>query len=129
MHKLNLLPIVVLGVLLLAACAPTTAPAAQPAAAEKAVTGTVTYLLRSALPPTAVIEVVLQDVSKADAPAVTISSQRIEANGRQVPFRYLLKYDTTKIDPKNTYAVRATIKDADKLLFTSTQHYPVITNG
>jgi putative lipoprotein len=93
------------------------------------VTGTVTYLVRSALPPSAVIEVVLQDVSRADAPAETISSQRIEANGKQVPFPYELKYDPAQIDQSHTYAVRATIKDGDRLLFTSTQSYPVITRG
>ncbi len=117
---------------MIAACDPVSPPATKPAGPSlpmAAVTGTVTYLVRSALPPTAVIEVVLQDVSKTDAPAETISSQSIEAQGKQVPFRYLLKYDTTKIDPKNTYAVRATIKDGDQLLFTSTQRYPVITNG
>jgi putative lipoprotein len=119
----------ILGALLLAACTPGSRPATKPAGPSTAVTGTVTYLVRSALPPTAVIEVVLQDVSKMDAPAETISSQRIEANGRQVPFPYVLKYDPAKIDAKNTYAVRATIKDGDQLLFTSTQRYPVITNG
>src|SRR5512134_1384757 len=129
MSKSNMLQVVVLGTLLLTACAPTAAPAAQPAAAGNAVTGTVTYLQRSALPPTAVIEVVLQDVSRMDAPAVTISSQRIEANGKQVPFSYELKYDPAQIDEKNTYAVRATIKDGGKLLFTSTTHTPVITRG
>ena len=85
-----------------------------------AVTGTVTYLERSALPPTAVIEVQLQDVSKMDAPAEVISTQTIEAQGKQVPFPYELKYDPAKIDPAHRYAVRATIKDGGKLLFTST---------
>ncbi len=45
--------------------------------------------------------------SKADAPAETISTPSIEAKGKQVVFRCLLKYNTTKIDPKNTDAVRA----------------------
>jgi putative lipoprotein len=132
MSKSDLVQIVLLGALLLAACGPITPVATKPAgpsSSAMAVTGTVTYLQRSALPTTALIEVVLQDVSKQDAPAATISSQRIEANGKQVPFAFELKYDPAKIDPKNTYAVRATIKDGDQLLFTSTQRYPVITNG
>ncbi len=132
MNKSKVVPIVLLGVLALAACGPITPPATKPAGPSvpvSAVTGTVTYLVRSALPPTAVIEVVLQDVSKMDAPAETISSQRIEANGKQVPFPYVLKYDPAKIDDRNTYAVRATIKDGDQLLFTSTTHNPVITRG
>jgi putative lipoprotein len=134
MNKKNKTGIVslVFGAVMLVACGPTSPPATKPAGPSlpvSAVTGTVTYLVRSALPPTAVIEVMLQDVSKMDVPAETISSQRIEAGGKQVPFPYVLKYDPAKIDPKNTYAVRATIKDGDQLLFTSTQHYPVITRG
>jgi len=98
-------------------------------ATDSVVTGTVTYLQRSALPPTAVIEVQLQDVSRVGAPAVVMSTQTIEAQGKQVPFPYELKYDPAQIDARNTYAVRATIKDGGKLLFTSTTHIPVITNG
>jgi len=131
MNKIGIASLI-FGVVMLAACGPISPPATKPAGPSSpaaAVTGTVTYLVRSALPPTAVIEVVLQDVSRADAPAETISSQRIEAQGKQVPFPYELKYDPAKIDEKNTYAVRATIKDGDRLLFTSTQLYPVITRG
>ena len=128
----NQLSIIVLGVLLLAACTPGSINATKPAgpsAPASAVTGTVTYLQRSALTPTAVIEVQLQDVSKMDAPAEVISTQAIEANGKQVPFPYELKYDPAKIDPAHRYAVRATIKDGDRLLFTSTTVKPVITKG
>jgi putative lipoprotein len=123
---------VLLSLLLLSACTPGAVNATKPAGPDVTaplVTGTVTYVLRSALPPTAVIEVQLQDVSKMDAPAEVISTQTIEAQGKQVPFRYILKYDPARIDPAHRYAVRATIKDGDKLLFTSTQAYPVITNG
>jgi putative lipoprotein len=132
MKQVKFVYFVLLGASMLAACGPITPPGTKPAGPSldaPVVTGTVTYLVRSALPPTAVIEVVLQDVSKMDAPAVTISSQRIEANGRQVPFPYILKYDPAQIDEKNTYAVRATIKDSDRLLFTSTAANPVITKG
>ena len=128
----NQLSIMVLGVLLLAACTPGGVNATKPAgpsAPASAVTGTVTYLQRSALPPTAVIEVQLQDVSKMDAPAEVISTQTIEAQGKQVPFLYELKYAPARIDPAHRYSVRATIKDGEKLLFTSTTSIPVITNG
>jgi uncharacterized lipoprotein YbaY len=132
MNQLKAIFIVLLGILLLAACTPGAVNATKPArlsSPASAVTGTVTYLQRSALPPTAVIEVQLQDVSLADAPAKVISTQSIEANGKQVPFPYALKYVPAQIDSAHTYAVRATIKDGDQLLFTSTQRYPVITNG
>ena len=132
MIKLSQLLIGVLALSLLAACGPIGPAAPKPAGPSvdaPVVTGTVTYLVRSVLPPSAVIDVTLQDVSQQDASAVAINSQRIETNGKQAPFPYLLKYDPTQIDAKHTYAVRATIKDGDKLLFTSTQAYPVITNG
>ncbi len=77
MNKIELGIIALLGVLSLAACEPISPPATKPAGPSlpaSAVTGTVTYLVRSALPPTAVIEVVLQDVSRVDAPAETIST-------------------------------------------------------
>lgn len=118
------------GVLLLAACTPGSRVATKPAGPSLlAVTGTVTYVQRSALPPTARVEVTLQDVSVMDAPAPVLSTQQIGTQGKQAPFPYVLKYNPVQIDPKHTYAVRATIKDGDQLLFTSTQSYPVITNG
>lgn len=132
MIQLRTVHIVLLGVLALTACGPIGPAATKPAGPSfdaPFVTGAVTYLVRSALPPTAVIEVVLQDVSKMDAPAETISSQRIEARGKQVPFPYELKYDPAQIDEKNTYAVRVTIKDGDKLLFTNTTVNLVLTKG
>ncbi len=122
----------VLIVCMLAACDSIGPAATKPAGKiveTAAVTGTVTYQQRSALPTSAVIEVVLQDVSRQDVPAVTLSTQRIEANGKQVPFPYELKYDPARIDERNTYSVRATIKDGDQLLFTSTTANPVITRG
>ena len=132
MKKLDTIMIGLVLSLLLVACDDVSPPATKPASLSEpatAVTGTVNYQVRSALPPTAIVEVVLQDVSRADAPAETISSLRLEAQGKQVPFPYELRYDPAQIDARHSYAVRATIKDGDRLLFTSTQRYPVITNG
>jgi uncharacterized lipoprotein YbaY len=104
--------------------------ATVPASAQSAaVTGTVTYLQRSALPPDAVITVQLADVSKADAPAQIISTQTIESGGNQVPFAYTLPYDPAQIDERYDYAVSARIESAGKLLFINTQRYAVITKG
>lgn len=99
------------------------------AAPQAAVTGTIRYLQRSALPPEAVIDVQLVDVSRADAPATVISSQRIVAGGRQVPFAFELPYDLATIDPRFTYAVQARITIDGRLRFISTQAYQVITGG
>jgi len=99
------------------------------AAARTAVTGTVTYLQRSALPPQAVIEVKLLDVSRADAPAIEIASQTIQTNGRQVPFAFELPYDPAQIDPRFTYAVQARITVDGQLAFINTERFAVITQG
>ena len=92
-------------------------------------TGTVAYLQRIALPPDAVIDVQLQDVSLQDAPATVIASERYIADGRQVPFPYELTYDPAGIDPKHTYAVAARITVDGKLRWINTQHYGVLTRG
>jgi len=99
------------------------------ATAPSVITGTVTYRNRMALPPTAVIEVTLQDISKMDAPAEVISTQRIEAGGKQAPFAYELSYDPAQIDPKNTYSVSARITEGNELLFISDTIIPVLTRG
>ena len=129
---LFILTVLVTGALSLSACTVGSRPATQPAGPASpmtAVSGTVTYRQRIALPPSAVIEVMLADVSRQDVAAEVISTQRIEANGKQVPFPYELPYDPAKIDPRFTYAVSARITDGSQLLFISMQQYPVITNG
>ena len=56
-----------------------------------AVSGTATYRERMALPPGAVLEVVLEDVSRADAPAEVIGLARVENPGNP-PFRFEIAY-------------------------------------
>src|SRR5690554_1874954 len=65
----------------------------------QSITGTVAYRERIALPDQAVVTISLQDVSLADAPAKVITSQRIETQGKQVPFNFKLAYDAAKILP------------------------------
>jgi uncharacterized lipoprotein YbaY len=100
-----------------------------PPSQSAAVTGTVTYLQRIALPPTAVIEVKLQDVSRADAPAITISEVRMVSGGKQVPFPFTLTYSPNQIKPNYTYAVQARILVDGQLRFINTSRYAVITQG
>src|SRR3546814_10253232 len=79
----------------LSACAST-----APAGRTIAVSGSVTYRERIALPPTARIEVKLDDVSLADAPSRTLASQRFAAEGKQVPFAFALTIDRADLDPR-----------------------------
>lgn len=92
------------------------------------VTGTATYLDRALLPPGAVLEVYLEDVSRAGAPAEVIATDRQEALGAP-PYPFALAYDPARIDPRFTYAVRARVTLGDRLLMTTDTHVPVITGG
>ncbi len=93
-----------------------------------AITGSVTYFERIALPDGAVVTVELLDTSIADAAATVIASQSFEVNRLQVPFPFALVYDATLIEENRTYTVRATITLDDQLLFTTTTAVPVITD-
>ena len=96
--------------------------------ASKSVTGTVTYRERMALTPDAVVEVQLLDASLADASAIVIAEQTIQPK-HQVPIPFELSYDPAVIDERMTYAVRATIREGEQLIFTTDRSYRVLTHG
>jgi copper homeostasis protein (lipoprotein) len=100
----------------------------QAAAGAAQVKGTATYRERIALTPDAVFEALLEDVSKADAPAVVVGSVRIEKPG-QVPIGFEIPYDPARIDQSHSYSVRARILVGQRLLFTTDRAYPVLTRG
>jgi putative lipoprotein len=89
------------------------------------VTGTAAYKERIALPPNAVLEVVLEDVSKADVKAEELGRVRIEQLGSP-PFRFEIPYDPARIDPRHRYALRARILADGKLLFINDRSYAVL---
>jgi len=95
---------------------------------QEKIQGSVTYLERIALPPNAQLEIVLADVSLADAPYQAISEKKIKPVG-QVPIQFELNYDPKKIITNHTYAVMARITDDGRLLFINDQSYQVITRG
>lgn len=98
-------------------------------AAPGTVRGTVSYRSRMALPASAIIEVKLQDVSLADAPAKVITKQEMALGERQVPVPFELKFNPLKIDPQHAYSVRASILVDGELRFVSDKAYPVLTQG
>ncbi len=95
----------------------------EPAAGSGTINGNVVYLERSALDPTAVIEVYLM---QNDA---VIATQTIPAEGRQVPIPFELTYDPALIDQTQTYLVSARILVGGAPVFASQAAVPVITNG
>jgi putative lipoprotein len=101
-----------------------TAAAAFAAQAQAILPGTASYLERIALPPNAALDVSLEDISLADAPAVVIGTAHVAPAGNP-PIRFGIGYDPEKILANHRYAVRATIKLGDKLLFTTDTLHPV----
>jgi putative lipoprotein len=81
-----------------------------------------------ALPPGAVLEATLEDVSRADAAAEVIGRTRVEGPGNP-PFRFEIPYDPPRIDSRRRYTVRARIMVDGKPFFTTDQHYAVLTGG
>lgn len=92
------------------------------------VKGTATYLQRMALPPHAVFDAHVEDVSRADASAETIGSVRIVGLGNP-PIAFAIDIDPQRVDERHRYSVRAMITVDGKLLFTTDQYYPVLTQG
>jgi putative lipoprotein len=92
------------------------------------VSGTAAYRERIALPPHAVFEATIEDVSKADAKAEVVASVRLEGFG-QVPVRFEIPYDAARIEQSHRYSVRGRILIDGKLAWTTDRTYPVITGG
>lgn len=98
------------------------------AAHAQSVTGTATFQQRMALPAGAVFEALVQDVSRADAPASVVGSTRIVDPGNP-PIAFSITVDPAKIEPRHRYSVRATIRAEGRLLFTTDRMQPVLTQG
>lgn len=84
-------------------------------------TGSATYRERIALPPDAMLTVTLEDVSRADAPAVTLAQSTAPTSGRQAPLGFSLIYPAAAVRPEAVYAARARITVGERLLFTTTE--------
>jgi putative lipoprotein len=90
--------------------------------------GEVFYLQRSALPPNAVLSVSLQDVSRADTPAVVLARESGPIKG-QVPLPFHLQYDPRQVEPGHRYAISARIEADGKVLFSNPAQVPVQLDG
>ena len=87
-----------------------------------ALSGTVSYKERIALPPEAVIEIVLLDTSRMDASSARIARQTVTTGGGQPPFAYELRYDPADIEEGGSYAVAARALIDDEVRFVSQTH-------
>lgn len=97
---------------------------AQPAAIQ----GTATYRERIALPPGAVLEVELLDISRAGAPAERIAAASLPVQG-QVPIAFTLPFDPARIEERFTYSVQARLLVDGQVAFRSDRINAVLTRG
>lgn len=116
---------VIVAVLALLGCATAGADEGGPVPDSLELTGTVVHLERIALPPDAVLTVTLEDVSRADAPAVILGQTQIILNGQQSPIPFAVLYPRSAVRPEAVYVARARVTQGENLLFTTTQNYPV----
>ncbi|MCZ7544360.1 MAG: YbaY family lipoprotein [Anaerolineae bacterium] len=94
------------------------------------ISGTLTYRERIALPPDAVINVQLRDVSRADAPAVALGEQTLTNYPGQAPIPFAIAYNPDVIAESGSYVIHASITDgAGNLLFITTERFCVLTQG
>lgn len=101
--------------------------AALPAWAEfQTLEGTVAYRERIALPPGALVEVQLVDVSRADAPSTLLGAVTVRPEG-QVPVKWQLTYDDAMVSERGRFAVQAKITVQDRAMFRTTQVFPALT--
>jgi putative lipoprotein len=100
--------------------------ALPPAPPDAALAGTVYYLERIALPPRSTVEVVLEDITIADRPAVAIARTTFSPQDRlPIPFR--LRYAAERVEPNHRYGVRAAILWANGArMFASTDRYAAL---
>ena len=107
-------------------------PEAAAGASKAAVTGAVTYLVRTALPEDAVVTVSIHNKQLADAPPemTLLGEQVIATEGSQVPIAFAVEYDPAAVQEGALYSIGARINDSSGvLLFVSTTVNPVITQG
>lgn len=87
---------------------------------------TAIYRERIALPPDAVFEAELQEISKTGVPVAVLGRARLDPAG-QPPFGFGITYAAVR--PERRYAVCATIVHQGRLLFTTDRLWPVLHGG
>ncbi len=85
------------------------------------VTGKAAYRERMALPSGATFEAALEDVSRADAPAV-ILGRFGPVPATVPPFPFTISFDDAKVTPQGRYNVRASVRHEGRLLFTTDRY-------
>ncbi len=90
--------------------------------------GTAIFRERLALPPKAVFEATLEDVSRADAPGTIIGQTRID-RPKNPPISFRIPFDRQDYDARHRYVVRARITVDGRAMFVTEQPPRVLERG
>jgi uncharacterized lipoprotein YbaY len=104
----------------------TQTPAAASQVAE--LRGNLFLPLDAVLPRGALVEVSLEDVSRADAAAVILAETEIIPVGPP-PYPFVLRYDPERIDPRMRYGLRGTVRANGRLRFINDTHVPAFPDS
>lgn len=119
-------PMILPAALVVAACA---TPGPEMSTGTTIVNVTATYRERIMLTPGHVLNVRVEDVSLADAPARVLAETSEPVTGGP-PYAVTLGFPTSQIDPRHSYAARAEIRDAEgRLVFVTDTRHSLLTNG
>ena len=93
------------------------------------ISGTVAYLERMAMPPSAEVRVALLDGASGNAPARVIAEVTEVMGERQVPIPFAIEIPAGAIDEQTPYALHAEILIDGALQFQTPDPIPVPTLG
>jgi putative lipoprotein len=91
------------------------------------VTGTVECNDRTKFAPETIVEIAIQDVSLADAPAVTLGKQ-VFKDFKGFPFAFEVPYDPAAVKPGHRYALSVRILVSGRLTYINDTTIPVLGN-
>lgn len=107
----------------------TAAPAPTAASSFITLSGGVAYRTRNALPPDAILVILVHDVARAGAPARVLAEQRYELNGAQVPIFFTATIDRDLVGKRARIQVAARIEIDGQLHYINDRAYPALDNG
>lgn len=107
---------------------PATLPPTPPPANWATLTGEITFAGDAAIPPGAVAEAQLYDVSLQDVASVLIASQTIPSPER-FPVPFAVRYDPARIEERRTYGMQVSIKVGGELVYVNDTAFNVLTGG
>ncbi len=91
--------------------------------------GSVTAPAGLSLPADATIEVRLDDVTRPDAAATMLAETTFVAGAAVGKVPFTLRFPSASIVESRSYSARASVRRGDRLLYTTTAAYRVLTQG